>query len=105
MVGDDAHAGLLSESPLRPLGKPKPDAVISAHCVAAGEDKASGLGRTHGFSLADELVHNLAVRVDHRHHQRHLPEGVGGATEAGIEGANHGLDAVESARVNLPSLT
>ena len=54
--------------------------------------------------LADELVDYLAVRVDHRHHQWHLAEGVCGATEAGIEGADHGLDAVERARGELAVL-
>jgi len=76
MVGDDAHAWLIAEAPLGPLGKPKPDAVISAQRVAAGEYEASGRGRAHGLSLADELVHNLAVRVDQREDKRHLAEGM-----------------------------
>ena len=42
MVGEDAHAGLVSKAPFGPLGKPKPDAVIGAQRVAAGEDEASG---------------------------------------------------------------
>jgi hypothetical protein len=36
MVGEDAYAGLLGEALLGPVGKPKPDAVISAQCVATG---------------------------------------------------------------------
>ena len=42
-------------------------------------------------------VDDFAVGVDQRDGQRHLAEGVGGAAQAGIEGADHGLDAVESA--------
>ncbi len=43
MVGDDADAGLICEALLGPFGKPKPDAVIPAQRVAAGEDEASSL--------------------------------------------------------------
>jgi hypothetical protein len=44
MVGDDAHAGLAGEALVGPFGKPKPDAVISAQGVSAGEDEAAGWG-------------------------------------------------------------
>jgi hypothetical protein len=47
MVGDNAHAGFPGEAFLSPLGKPKPDTVISAQCIAAGENEASGFGRAH----------------------------------------------------------
>jgi hypothetical protein len=42
MVGYDAHAGLTGEAVFSPFSKPKPDAVIAAQRVAAGEDEASG---------------------------------------------------------------
>jgi hypothetical protein len=47
MVGDDAQTWLVRESLLGPLGKPKPDAVISAQRVAASENEASGWGVSH----------------------------------------------------------
>jgi hypothetical protein len=42
LAGDDFYLGLIGETPLGPRGKPKPDTVISAKRVAAGEDQASG---------------------------------------------------------------
>ena len=47
MVGDDAHTGLVTKALFGPLGKPKPDTIISAHRVTAGEDEAWGLGMSH----------------------------------------------------------
>ena len=55
-------------------------------------------------SLADELIDDFAIGGDQREDQRHLAEGVGGTTEAGIEGADHGLDAIESALGELAVL-
>ena len=56
-----------------------------------------------GYSNIGKL-HNLAVSIDQRENQRHLPEGVCGATEAGIKGANYSLDTVESALGELAAL-
>jgi len=61
-----------------------------AHTTAGREASATNV-------LADELIDNLAIGVDERESQGHLPKAWVEATEAGIEGANHGLDTVESA--------
>jgi len=51
MVGNDAQAWLITEALLGPPGKPKPDTVISAQRVAAGENEAAGWSLAHGFTL------------------------------------------------------
>jgi hypothetical protein len=47
LTGKDAHAGLSLEALLSPLSEPRPDAIISAQRVAAGENEASGFSKAH----------------------------------------------------------
>ena len=58
----------------------------------------------HQVRLTDELVDHLAVGVDQGESQRHLAEGVGGAAQAWIEGADHGFDTIQSALGELTVL-
>ncbi len=60
-----------------------------------GTQLFAGSTRSPG-SAADEPVDLLAVGVEERHRQRHLAEGVGGAAQARIEGADYGFDAVRA---------
>jgi hypothetical protein len=50
VIGNDAQIGLLGKAIFRPLSKPKPDAVIPAQRVTAGENQASGRSEAHKFS-------------------------------------------------------
>ncbi len=66
-----------------------------------GARQREGWGTVLLCSQAVFLTHctvdYFAVGVDKRKAERHLAEGMGGAAEAGIEGADHGFYAVESA--------
>jgi len=47
---DHPHFGAVGEAALSPLRKKRPDTVIPAQRVTAGENEASGRSQAHGWS-------------------------------------------------------
>jgi hypothetical protein len=49
MPADHRQSRIVFETLPRPVGEPRPDAVVAAQSIAAGKQKTSGLGGRHDF--------------------------------------------------------
>ena len=56
LAGDDLKAGRAGEALFGPLSEPRPDTIIFAERVAAGEDETGRLRGFHGQMVACEWV-------------------------------------------------
>jgi hypothetical protein len=79
-------------------------------CVVCGvlrvvrADHAAGNTQHGVIDSFDRFINQVTVAADQLNLERHLPNGVGRATQARVEGANAMLDPVENAFAKAPIL-